>query len=201
MERFLSIFETVTISLLSSMVGAWFGAWYGSKLSRKATFEAIEYQMKSESKNRNNAYLRNLTEELEHNKKILHHLKSYIGPGPNIEHLWEPADIIASSLRTEAWNALIKSGTLPIFSEEEQRSLSITNRTVIDTRRIVKEMSANWHRIREWERHDLEKSNPQPASLKNFQQRAEDECRGRVDYSIERLDEAIELLKTITKES
>lgn len=181
----------MVVSVASSGISAILGACVGALLSRKATFEAIRWQMKSEAINIQRSYIRNLLEEFKHNKKILHRLDSYIGPGPNVEHFWTPAELIASSLKTDAWDALIKAGVLPVLNEQEQRTLSITNRTVYDVKTYIKEISVNWLRIREWEKHDIESNNPQPASTKIYSQKIEPEAKETVKYSIKRLEEAL----------
>lgn len=84
------------ISVLSLLLGAWYG--------RKTAFDAISWQMRKTAGLARQAHLINLRQEFEHNQSILFRLQTYIGPAPNIEHRWAPAEVTASYLKVNAWD-------------------------------------------------------------------------------------------------
>ncbi len=184
------------MSVLYTVIGALLGGW----LSYKAGLATMRMQSNQEFTSTKDAYLRHLQSEFERNRGLLHRIKKYVGPGPTIENLWGPAKVLASSLQTDAFDALIKAGVLPALSKEDQRLFNIANRTVRDARLSVEETAANWLRIREWEEHDQESNNPQPASLKLAFSHMLPEVTGRIEHAIEMLDKALDSLETTNKE-
>ncbi|MFJ9497772.1 hypothetical protein [Brevibacillus centrosporus] len=190
------------IAFASSIIGAFIGAvggffvanWQLTKQAKERKKEAKEeFQLKKQT------FLEHLYEELRFNQRVLHRSLTFIGRGPNIVNRWSTAKSIISGLQIGAWNEVVKAGVLVGIHEEDRRLFSITNRTVLDARSYVWELEANWHRIREWEQHDIEKEALQPTSVKVYEQSAVPQTEQAIRYAIERIGQALESLEKTYK--
>lgn len=168
-----------------------FGVIFGAFVS----FILIKWQSKRDLNTRKSAYITNLLMEFKHNREIMYKIKSFVGEGPDIDNLWSPAEVNAISLITEAWNELIKSGILPMIDIKDRTLLQITNRTVHDVKRKIQEISANWKRVEEWHKIDIQKGNQLLTQRMLYKDKALREATEYIDYSINSLDEAINILK------
>lgn len=174
------------------------GVFAGSLLS----FLTIKWQMSKETCKNTEAYLTNLLFEFEDNLKILRSVKKFIMPGPNIDHLWSPAEVNSNYLMTDSWNELVKAGILTELDERDTRLFRITNRTVRDVKRIINEISVNWIRIDEWHEHDIREKNQLLTSRENYKNTvALNDSTKAIENAIKRLEESIERLRKQYPES
>jgi hypothetical protein len=177
------------MNLLSAILGAIIGGL--------ATFIIVKWQMSKEILAKKNSYLTNLLEEFKYNLGVLRETQTYITEGPQIQNLFLPAEIITDSIRLNAWDMLVRAGVLSVLSGQCQIELRIADRSVWDARRVIMTMAANWHRIREWEEHDIEAKYPHPTSSKEYLKIAVREMQGTAELSIGYLIQGIKTLETL----
>lgn len=180
-----------------NMVEILLGAFLAALLGGLTSLYVARWQMKGGANQARVAYLHNLREELEYNKKVAYEIRTYLVDGPDLEHLFFPATVSATHLQTTAWGDLVRAGVLTDLCVGDRTSFRITDRVVKNLHKAIEVHSANLLRIREWEAHDVETHNPQPASIKLFLPRAVNEMRQASDYAIERISETLARLDEV----
>lgn len=157
------------------------------------------------------AYLRNVLNELEYNKRILYKLKNVITEGPPIQSLWDPAVSEIRFFRLEAWDALVRAGILHQLPFDLQTSLHYTDIHIRDAARIVSTRAAGWPRIREWRDHYVSRNEPHQVPVEEYHTQSVKECREAVNLALKDSEEAVpaiednlilleqELNRTLTK--
>ena len=181
--------------LVIVLIGTCIGAAMGFAFSMRV----IRIQDQNIMNKKKKIYLANLLNEFEYDLEILRRIRSFIVPGPDIDHIWAPAKANADFLKTNAWTELILAGVLESIDDSTICHFQLASQTILDVKRILNESIENRFRDKEWKKLDKATGSQQLVQGPTFMNYAINEICGRVDYSITELDKSILLIKEIMK--
>ena len=189
----LSKWPDFTTTLFGALAGSTLGFLFSLLLAGKQNKKIIEdkiQQNKKDMEYKKQIYLTSFLYEIRHNENILRIISSFIMDGPDIDHLWSPAEINANFIENKAWNDLITAGVLLSLNKDDITNLNITNRSIVDTKRKINEVVVNWLRIKEWAEYDEKVGNQKLTQRKLYKGTSINELKENIDYALEKIAES-----------
>lgn len=120
-------------------------------------------------------------------------LSNYISDNPPLISAFEAVNAGTFHFRLEAWNAIVRTGILPLLDYRQQKSFQAADKGIRDTARLIQMVNADWKRVMEFNEWDIKHNNPQPAPLQEVYNQRKQYLKDVVTAGKQHIDMALEI--------